>query len=77
MDCRKSLLFNNSDVWIKKEGEKGVDVTMGSLDGAEICELVGLYFLYILSTKYGRILSGLYRNDGLVCFENDSGPQAD
>ena len=51
MHCRKSLLFSNSDIWIKKDGNKDFDVTMGSFDGAEICELVGLYILYILSTK--------------------------
>ena len=48
---------------------------MGSFDGAEICELVGLYILYILSTKYGKNLNGLYRDDGLACFQNISGPQ--
>ena len=42
MHCRKSLLFNNSDIWIKKDGNKDFDVTMGSFDAAEICELVGL-----------------------------------
>ena len=40
--CRKSLLFSNSDAWVKKDGNL-FDVTMGSFDGAEICELVGLY----------------------------------
>ena len=44
MHCRKSLLFNNSDIWIKKEGNKDFDFTMGSFDGTKICELVGLYF---------------------------------
>ena len=60
-----------------KDANKNFDVTMGSFDGAEICELVGLYILYILSTKYGKDLNGLYRDDGLACFENISGPQAD
>ena len=54
MHCRKSLLFNNLDIWTKKEGNKDFDVTIGSFDGTEICELVGLYILYIRSTKYGR-----------------------
>ena len=45
MHCRKSLLFNNSDIWIKK-GSKDFDVTMGSFDGAEICHLVDVYILY-------------------------------
>ena len=43
MHFRKSLLFRNSDIWIKKDGNKDFDFTMGSFDGAEICELVGLY----------------------------------
>ena len=47
MHCRKSLLFNNLDIWTKKEGNKNFDVTIGSFDGTEICELVGLYILYI------------------------------
>ena len=47
MHCRKSLLFNNLDIWTKKEGNKDFDVTIGSFDGTEICELVGLYILYI------------------------------
>ena len=38
----------------KKEGNKDCDVTMGSFDDTEISELVGLYVLYILSTKYGK-----------------------
>ena len=77
MHCRKSLLFNNSDIWIKKEGNKDFYVTMGSFDSAEICDLLGLYILYILSTKYGRNLTGIYRDDGLACFKNVSGSQVD
>ena len=38
--------------------------------------MVGLYILYILSTKYGSNLNGIYRDEGLACFENVSGPQA-
>ena len=34
MHCQKSLLFNNTDIWIKKEGKKIFDVTMGSFDSA-------------------------------------------
>ena len=49
---------------------------MGSFGGVEINELVGLYILYILSTKYGKNLNGIHRNDGWACFENVSGPQA-
>ena len=34
MHCRKSLLFNNINIWIKKEGKKNFSVTMGSFDSA-------------------------------------------
>ena len=53
MHSRKSLLFSNSDAWIKKSGDM-FDVTMGSFDGAEICELVGLYLLDKLSLLTGK-----------------------
>ena len=43
------------------------DVTMGSFDGAETCELVGCYILSLITEKYGRNI-GLYRDDGLAAF---------
>jgi hypothetical protein len=49
--CRKSLLFSNNETWVKKNTNNCFDVTMGSYDGAEICELVGLYILDTLSKK--------------------------
>ena len=52
---RKSLLFNNADIWIKKIEDQDFDVVMGSFDGAELCELVGLYILHILCQKYRNI----------------------
>ena len=36
MHCRKSLFFSNTDIWIKKEGNKDLHVTVGSFDGAEV-----------------------------------------
>ena len=40
---------------------------MGSYDGAETCELVGIYMLSLITPKFkGQV--GLYRDDGLsVC----------
>jgi len=76
MHARKSLLFNQTSVWVKSENEE-FDVTMGSYDGAEICELVGLYFLNELSKHFDKDDIGLYRDDGLCCFRNLSGPQMD
>ena len=43
--CRKSLLYNNETPWVKKNTPGNFDVTMGSYDGAEVYELVGVYIL--------------------------------
>ena len=77
LHARKTLLFTNGQHWTKKTGDPKFDVTMGSFDGAELCELVGLFVLYRLSEKYGITTSGLYRDDGLCCFKNISGPQSE
>ena len=50
---------------------------MGSYNGAKICELAGLYIPRILEEKYGKDKIGLYRDDGLACFENVSDSQAE
>ena len=50
---------------------------MGSYDGAEVCELVGLYLLNLLTNEFGKHNIGLYRDDGLSCFQNISGPDSE
>ena len=50
---------------------------MGSFDGAEICELIGLFDLHKLNEKFEHGNIGLYRDDGLAVFENLSGGAAD
>ena len=77
MHVRKSLLFDNNTSWIKKDGASMFDVTMGSFDGAEICELIGLFVLYKLNEKFKRGNIGLYRNDGLAAVKNLNGRAAD
>ena len=47
--CRMSLLYLDNEAWTKKTTNDCFDVTMGSYDGAEICELVGLLILDKLS----------------------------
>ena len=66
MAARRSVLFFRDEVWTKK-GEP-FDVTMGSSDGAEISELVGLFLLDRMDTEgvLQADLGGLYRDDGLV-----------
>ena len=77
MYLRKSLLFNNSDIWIKKKGDPDFDVTMGSFDDTELYELVALYIIYILRKEYGKHRVGLYHDDGLACFGYISRSPAD
>ena len=50
---------------------------MGSYDGTEICELVCQYILHVFGEKYGNDKIGLYRDDGLACFGNINGSQAE
>ena len=65
LQTKKAFLFNKGNPWIEK-GNKLFDVTMGSWDGAEVCELVGLFLLSQLSELH--LVVGLYRDDGLaVC----------
>lgn len=73
---RRSLLFNNGEPWVKKEDES-FDVTMGAYDGAEVCELVGIYLQSILSQKIDKNNIGLYRDDGLALIRNVSGPETE
>ncbi len=39
---------------------------MGAYDGAELCELVGLYILSKLEKLIGKNQLGIYRDDGLA-----------
>ena len=46
-------------------------------DGLKICDLVGVCILNMFGEKYGKESVGLYIEDGLTCFENVKGPQAE
>ena len=74
--ARKSLLFDGSHTWIKKQGGL-FDVSMGAYDGAEVCELMGTYMLNLLFKKYKKNDFGLYRDHGLAILKNKSGPQSE
>ena len=62
--AKRSLLFKENVPWEKKTSNDRFDVTMGSFDGAETCELVGCYILSRLAEKYGnnigRVLYDIY-----------------
>ena len=71
----KLLLFNKNKFGLKKNPD--FDVTMGSFDEAEVCELVELYLLDILRKEFGNNKIGLHRNDELSCFQNLSGLESE
>ena len=75
MQARRTLLFNNGEPWVKKVGNEEFDVPMGCFDGAEICDLVGIYKLYQLKNAIRKENVGLYRDDGLGILRNLSGPE--
>ena len=50
---------------------------MGCYDGAEICELVGIYIQNKLCKLMNKKDFGLYRDDGLGILRNTSRPEAD
>ena len=60
---KNSILIHKQQPWQKK-GNTTFDVTMGSFDGAETCELVGSFLLSQL--QHLNINVGLYRDDGLA-----------
>ena len=63
---------------VKRHSENELfDVTMGSFDGAEICELVGLYLLHKLQPLLDMKNTGLYRDDGLAALKCQSARRLD
>ena len=73
--AKKSLLFDGSHTWIKKQGGL-FDVSLGAYNGAEVCELVGTYMLNLLSKKYNKNDFVLHRDDGFAVLKNKSGLQS-
>ena len=67
--ARKSLLFDKDNVGVRKDNPD-FDLTMGSYDGAGLCELVGLYLEDLVAKKFGKLYIGFFRDYGLCCFEN-------
>ena len=80
MQARKSLLFSANEEWVRNKSDGTTelfDVTMGSYDGAEVCELVGLYLLSQIRKKIKDVDIGLYRDDGLAITYNLSGARVE
>ena len=63
LHAKRSLLYYKGSPWVKKENAD-FDVGMGSFDGAECCDIVGMYLLSQLQDL--GINVGLYRDDLLA-----------
>ena len=71
-----SLLFHDGKPQIKKLNHL-FDVTMGSFDGANVCELVGALILSQLSRILNNTDMGLYRDNRLIIIRKPNGPKLD
>ena len=63
MHTKQLLLLTDGTAWTKNDSDGMFDVTMGSYDGAETCELVGAYLLCQPPKEISRNQIGLYRDD--------------
>ena len=68
MKSKKSYLYTCNVPWVKK-GQENFDIGMGAWDGAESCDIVGLYILDQLKNRIAGFESGLYRDDNLGVVE--------
>ena len=64
MHSKKSLFFHENHPWQKSQQTDNFDVSMGSFDGAETCELIGTYILNKTQNVINNNDIGLYRDDG-------------
>ena len=71
--ARKSVLYYHRDPWVTKEG----NFTLEANDRANVCELIGIYMLYLIGKKYNWKNIGLYRDDVLAVFKSASGPASE
>ncbi|KAJ8049838.1 hypothetical protein HOLleu_02755 [Holothuria leucospilota] len=78
LHARRPLLYDDKGApWVKRNVSNQFDVTMGAFDGAEVCELVGLFLLSDLTKKLDLKSIGLYRDDGLAVKKSSSGSNTD
>ena len=71
------MIFHKNGPWVKKEGNEDFHPTMGSNDGVEISELVGLLMLSKLVHLFQDNSVGLYQDDGLGVLRNWPSPETE
>ena len=65
--AKNSLFYNDQKNWIKKR--RIIWCNDSAYDGAEVCELAGIFIQYQIPLKYNRNSIGVYRDDGLAVFK--------
>ena len=75
--CRKTLFFYGNEARQKKADETTFDVTMGSYDGVELCQLIVIYIQSLLTNILSKDKMGLYRDDGLFILRRKNKQQID
>ena len=74
---RKSLLFHLEQAWKKKESSSCFDVAMGSYDGAELCELIGIFTQSVLKDIINKEVMDLSTDDGLIVLNKVTSQKTD
>jgi hypothetical protein len=74
--CRKNILMGPDGTTWQKVSNPDFDVSMGVIDGAEVCECTGLYLLKRLEEVMNKEQMGLYRDDG-ICVIKGGGPEVE
>ena len=69
----KSVLYYNDEPGVKIGGSNFA-VTMGAYDRVEVCKLIGIFMLSLLSKHIDNNHIELYRDDGFAILKNTSGP---
>ena len=73
--AKKLLLFGITGVPVKNDDNSLFNVTMGSFNGADVCELVLLYLLSKIFVVIDSDNIGLYRDDGVAVINNAKDPK--
>ena len=63
MHSKRSILYFKGTPWVKQD-DPDFDIGMGAFDGAECCDIVGLFLLSQM--QHLKIAIGLYRDDCLA-----------
>ena len=70
-------MHHNDDSWIKKDTSVEFNVTMGSYNGVEVCEIVGIFIIDIMRKSFEKKIISLYSDDVLSIFRNYNNHQND